>query len=56
MMPVAGFADLFTPPTWCNVLVLLTGAILAPGRHTVTAVLRILGRDREKDFPIYHMS
>src|SRR5258708_7949889 len=32
---LAGFADLFTPPTWSNVLVLLAGVILAPGRRTV---------------------
>src|SRR5260370_42333554 len=41
---LAGFADLFTRPTWSNVLVLLAGVILAPGRRTVTAALRILGR------------
>jgi hypothetical protein len=39
---LAGFADLFTRPTWSNVLVLLAGVILAPGRRTVTAALRIL--------------
>jgi hypothetical protein len=50
----AGLADLFTRPTWSNVLVLLAGAVLAPGRRTVTAVLRILGRDRANDFPAYH--
>jgi hypothetical protein len=27
---------------------------LAPGKRTVTAVLRILGRKQETDFPIYH--
>jgi hypothetical protein len=51
---LAGFTDLFTRPTWGNILLLIAGAILAPGRRTVTAVLRILGRDRENDFPIYH--
>ncbi len=51
---LAGLTDLFTRPTWGNVLVLLAGAVLAPGRRTVTAVLRILGRDRETDFPTYH--
>jgi hypothetical protein len=39
------FADLFTRPTWSNVLVLLAGVILAPGRRTVSAALRILGRE-----------
>ena len=34
---LAGFADLFTRPTWSHVPLLLAGAILAPGRRTVTA-------------------
>jgi hypothetical protein len=37
---LARFVDLFTRPTWSNVLVLLAGVILAPGRRTVTAALR----------------
>jgi DDE superfamily endonuclease len=49
-----GFADLFTRPTWSRGLLLLAGAILAPGKRTVTAMLRILGRDQEHDFPAYH--
>ena len=44
----------FTRPTWQNVLLLVAGAILAPGKRTVTAALRFLGRERETDFPIYH--
>jgi len=51
---LAGFADLFTRPTWSNVVVLLAGVILAPGRRTVTAALRILGRDRDPDFGTFH--
>src|SRR6266853_6758149 len=51
---LAGFADLFTRPTWSNVLVLLAGVILAPGRRTVTTALRILGRDRDPDFCTFH--
>jgi hypothetical protein len=51
---LAEFTDLFTRPTWANVLVLLTGAILAPGRRVVTAALRILGRDQDSNFPTYH--
>jgi len=35
-------------------LLLVAGAILAPGKRTVTAALRILGREQESDFPIYH--
>ena len=51
---LAVFADLFTRPTWHHVLVLLAGAILAPGRRTVTAVLRILGRERDGGFCTFH--
>ena len=51
---LAGFADLFTRPTWSNVLVLLAGVVLAPGRRTVTAALRILGRDRDRGFCTFH--
>jgi hypothetical protein len=48
------FADLFTRPTWSNVLVLLAGVILAPGRRTVSAALRILGRECDPDFCTFH--
>ena len=48
------FTDLFTRPTWPNVLVLLAGVILAPGRRTVTTALRILGRDHDPDFCTFH--
>jgi hypothetical protein len=51
---LAGFVDLFTRPTWSNILVLLAGVILAPGRRTVTAALRILGRDHDPDFCTFH--
>jgi hypothetical protein len=54
LLRLAGLPHLFTRPTWSNALLLLTGAILAPGKRTVTAVLRILGREQETDFPIYH--
>jgi DDE superfamily endonuclease len=49
-----GFVDLFTRPTWANLLLLLAGVILAPGRRTVTAALRILGRDRDHNFCTFH--
>jgi hypothetical protein len=51
---LAGLPRLFTRPTWQNVLLLVAGAILAPGKRTVTAALRILGREQDNDFPIYH--
>jgi hypothetical protein len=51
---LAPFAALFTRPTWMNVMILLAGAILAPGRRTVTAALRILGRENDPDFCTFH--
>ena len=51
---LAGLPELFTRPTWWNALLLVAGAILAPGKRTVTAALRILGREQDTDFPIYH--
>jgi len=51
---LAEFSDLFTRPTWANVLVLVAGTVLAPGRRVVTAALRILGLDQNSNFPIYH--
>src|ERR1700732_1461526 len=51
---LAGFTDLFTRPTWSTFLVLLAGAILAPGRRTITTALRILGRECDPDFCTFH--
>jgi hypothetical protein len=51
---LAVFADLFTRPTWPNVVTLLAGVILAPGRRTVAAALRILGREDEPNFCTFH--
>src|SRR2546430_16424707 len=48
------FAPVFSRPVWQHVKVLLTGAVLAPGQRTVTAVLRILGRSAAPDFQTYH--
>jgi hypothetical protein len=35
-------------------LVLVAGALLAPGRRTVTATLRIMGLDQAPVFAVYH--
>jgi hypothetical protein len=51
---LADLHKLFTRPTWQNVLLLVAGAILAPGKRTVTPALRILGRGARVSFPIYH--
>jgi len=51
---LAGFAGLFTKPSWANVLTLLAGVILAPGRRTVAATLRILGQEQDPNFCKLH--
>src|ERR671921_569995 len=48
------FAPLFLQRSWRRAEVLLVGAILAPGTRTVTGILRIAGRGRERRFANYH--
>jgi DDE superfamily endonuclease len=48
------FAPLFRERSWRHAEVLLVGAILAPGRRTVTGILRIAGLAREPRFVNYH--
>lgn len=48
------YAGLFSKPIFVHVRLLLAGAILAPGKRTVTAVLRILGLKDEQRFHKYH--
>ena len=48
------FAPVFSRPVWQHVKVLMTGAVLAPGQRTVTAILRIMGRSAASDFQTYH--
>jgi hypothetical protein len=40
---IAVVAPVFSTPVWQHVKVLLTGAILAPGKGTVTSVLCVMG-------------
>jgi DDE superfamily endonuclease len=48
------FAPLFTTRVWRHVQVLLVGAILAPGKRTVTAALRVMGLAHVKSFQPSH--
>jgi hypothetical protein len=48
------FAPVFSRPVWPHVKVLLTGAVLAPGTRTVTAMLQIMGLSAASDCPTYH--
>jgi DDE superfamily endonuclease len=40
--------------TWSKVEVLVVGAILATGKRTVSAVLRVMGLSQERNYPKYH--
>lgn len=51
---IVGFAPLFSKPVFKRVQVLIVGAILAPGKRTVTAALRVCGLSTDKHFQNYH--
>ena len=51
---IVAFAPLFSKPVWQSALVLLLGAILAPGKRTVSAILRVMGLEHEPHFQNYH--
>ncbi|HLJ34444.1 MAG TPA: transposase [Ktedonobacteraceae bacterium] len=48
------FEESFSERIWQWARVLLIGAILAPGERTVTAILRVMGLQNEKQFQNYH--
>ncbi|MCW5967481.1 MAG: transposase [Blastocatellales bacterium] len=48
------FEPLFTKPTWEQAKILILGALLARGKRTVTACLRVVGLSEEKHFQNYH--
>lgn len=51
---LAPFAPLFTPSVWYHAQILLVGAILTPGKRTVTAVLSVMGLRQSRHFQNYH--
>ena len=51
---LAPFAPLFSKRIWQHAQLLLAGAILAPGRRTVSSALRAMGLDQHKRFHRYH--
>jgi hypothetical protein len=51
---LSSFAVAFSVPTFANVIVLVCGTILAPGRRTVASALRVMGRSGGGDFSNYH--
>ena len=48
------FRPCFTAPVWNHVLVLVAGAVLAPGKRTVTQALRVMGLGDDRGFGRYH--
>ena len=48
------FAPLFVHRFWRHARTRLIAAILAPGRRTVTSLLRIMGRSHKRDFVNTH--
>jgi hypothetical protein len=54
VLVLAPFAPLFSKRVWQHAQLLLMGAILAPGRRTVSSALRAMGLDQHKRFHPYH--
>jgi len=51
---LSAFRDCFTAPVWARVLVLVAGAVLAPGKRTVSQTLRVMGLAERPGFGRYH--
>ena len=51
---LAIFRPCFTAPVWNRILVLVAGAVLAPGKRTVTQALRVMGLADQPGFGRYH--
>jgi hypothetical protein len=54
MALMSAFAPVFSERIWDWVPVLVFGAILAPGKRTVTSALRVMGLGQEQQFQNYH--
>jgi DDE superfamily endonuclease len=50
----SAFAPLFSHRVWRQAQMLLLGAMLTPGKRTVTSCLRIIGLSQERRFVNYH--
>ena len=48
------FAPVFQRRTWDKIPLLLAGAILAPGKRTVSSILRVMGLSAISNFAQYH--
>jgi len=54
MSCLSAFAPAFSRRVWQHVLVLVAGAILAPGQRMVTSVLRVMDLSELRSFQRYH--
>lgn len=54
MTLLAPFRPIFRQQTWAKAQILLVGTILAPGKRTVTAALRVTGLADDGNFAKYH--
>ncbi|MCW2240784.1 IS701 family transposase [Azospirillum canadense] len=48
------FVGCFSAANWQHVQVLVAGAVLCPGRRTVTGALRVMGLEQASGFAVYH--
>jgi hypothetical protein len=53
-MEMIAFAPLFSQRVWPQALTLVMGALLAPGKRTVSQLLRVMGLADEPQFQRYH--
>jgi hypothetical protein len=51
---LALFAPVFTPSVWSHAQLLVVGAILTPGKRTVSAILSVMGLRHSPHFQNYH--
>lgn len=54
IMVMTVFSPLFSSPVWPHAQVLVIGAILAPGKRTISAILRVMGLSQRQDYGTYH--
>jgi hypothetical protein len=54
MSLIVAFAPVFSKPVFEHAKVLLVGSILALGKRTITACLRVCGKAQEAHFQNYH--
>lgn len=51
---IVAFQPVFSKSVWKNAQALLVGALLAIGKRTVTACLRVMGKSDDEHFQNYH--